>query len=49
LLERNIDKMPWGKNISHPFYFDNVHEAMDVALSDQSMKKFLTPHYLIKK
>ena len=43
LLERNIDKMPWEKIISHQFNIDNVHEAMDIAMSDQSMKVLLNP------
>ena len=43
LLERNIDKLPWKKIISHEFNIDNVHEAMDVAMSDQSMKVLLNP------
>ena len=43
LLERNIDKLPWEKIISHEFKIDNVHEAMDVAMSDQSMKVLLNP------
>ena len=32
LLERNIDKLPWKKIISHEFNIDNVHEAMDLSL-----------------
>ena len=43
LLERNINKLPWEKIISHQFNIDNVHEAMDVAMSDQSMKVILNP------
>ena len=43
LLERNIDNLPWEKVISHQFNIDNVHEAMDVAMSDQSMKVLLNP------
>ena len=43
LLERNIDKLPWEKIISHEFKIENVHEAMDVAMSDQSMKVLLNP------
>ena len=43
LLERSIDKLPWGKVISHEYKIDKVHEAMDVAMSDQSMKVLLHP------
>ena len=43
LLERNIDKLPWEKIISHQFNIDQVHQAMDVAMSDQSMKVLLNP------
>ena len=43
LLERNIDKLPWEKIISHQFNIDNIHKAMDVAMSDQSMKVLLNP------
>ena len=43
LLERNIDKLQWEIIISHQFNIDNVHEAMDVAMSDQSMKVILNP------
>jgi len=43
LLERNIDKLPWEKIISHEFNIDNVHEAMDIAMSDISMKVLLNP------
>ena len=43
LLERSIDKLPWGKIISHEYKIDKVHEAMDVAMSDQSMKVLLHP------
>ena len=43
LLERNIDKLPWKKIISHEFNIDNVHEAMDIAMSDKSMKVLVNP------
>ena len=43
LLERNIDILPWEKIISHEFKIDNVHEAMDVAMSENSMKVLLNP------
>ena len=43
LLERNIDKLPWEKIISHEFKIDNVNEAMDVAMSENSMKVLLNP------
>ena len=43
LLERNIDKLPWKKIISHEFNINNVHEAMDIAMSDKSMKVLLNP------
>ena len=43
LLERNIDKLPWKKIISHEFNIDNVNEAMDIAMSDKSMKVLLNP------
>ena len=43
LLERNINKLPWEKIISHQFNIDDVHEAMNVAMSDQSMKVILSP------
>ncbi len=43
LLERNIDKLPWQKIISHEFNIDNVHKAMDIAMSDISMKVLLNP------
>tara|TARA_A100001037_G_scaffold286456_1_gene294873 strand:+ start:563 stop:1693 length:1131 start_codon:yes stop_codon:yes gene_type:complete len=43
LLERNIEKLPWKKIISHEFNIDNVHEAMDIAMSDISMKVLLNP------
>ena len=43
LLERNVEKLPWEKIISHQFNIDHVHEAMKVAMSDQSMKVLLNP------
>ena len=43
LLERSIDKLPWEKIISHEYKIDKVHEAMEVAMSDQSMKVLLHP------
>jgi len=43
LLERSIDKLPWEKIISHEYKIDKVHEAMDVAMSDLSMKVLLHP------
>ena len=43
LLERNIEKLPWQKIISHEYKIDDVHKAMDVAMSDQSMKVLLHP------
>ena len=43
ILERNIDKLPWEKIISHNFQIEDVHKAMDVAMSDQSMKVILNP------
>ena len=33
LLERTIDKSPSEKIISHEYKIENVHEAMDVAMS----------------
>ena len=43
LLERNIEKLPWQKIISHEYKIDEVHKAMEVAMSDQSMKVLLHP------
>ena len=43
ILERNIKKLPWEKIISHNFQIENVHEAMDIAMSDKSMKVILHP------
>ena len=43
LLERTIDKLPWQKIISHHYQIEHVREAMDVAMSDQSMKVLLNP------
>jgi threonine dehydrogenase-like Zn-dependent dehydrogenase len=43
LLERNIENLPWEKIISHQFNIDHVHKAMEVAMSDQSMKVLLNP------
>ena len=43
LLERTIDKLPWQKIISHHYQIENVHKAMEVAMSDQSMKVLLNP------
>ena len=43
LLERTIDKLPWEKIISHEYKIENVHEAMDVAMSENSMKVILSP------
>jgi len=43
LLDRTINKLPWEKIISHNYHIENVHEAMEVAMSDQSMKVLLNP------
>ena len=43
LLEKNIEKLPWHKIISHQYQIEQVHEAMDVAMSDNSMKVLLNP------
>ncbi len=43
LLERTINQLPWKKIISHNYNIDNVHEAMETAMSDQSMKVLLNP------
>ena len=43
LLDRTINKLPWGKIISHNYQIEKVHEAMDVAMSDKSMKVLLNP------
>ena len=43
LLDRTINKLPWEKIISHNYQIENVHEAMEVAMSDQSMKVLLNP------
>ena len=43
LLERTINKLPWNKIISHEYKIDNVHEAMDIAMSENSMKVLLSP------
>ena len=43
LLDRTIDKLPWGKIISHNFSIDNIHEAMNTAMSDKSMKVLVNP------
>ena len=43
-IEYKRDKT-WSfwKIISHNFTIENVHQAMDVAMSDQSMKVLLNP------
>ena len=43
ILERNIEKLPWEKIISHNFQIEEVHKAMDIAMSDKSMKVLLNP------
>ena len=43
LLERTINKYPWEKIISHEYKIENVHEAMNVAMNENSMKVILTP------
>ena len=43
ILERNIEKLPWEKIISHNYHIEKVHEAMDVAMSQNSMKVLLHP------
>ena len=43
LLERTIDTIPWQKIISHHYQIENVHKAMEVAMSDKSMKVLLNP------
>ena len=43
LLQRTVKQLPWSDIISHNYNITNVHEAMDVAMSDQSMKVLLNP------
>ena len=43
LLEKNIEKLPWHKIISHQYQIEQIHEAMEVAMSDNSMKVLLNP------
>ena len=43
LLDRTIDQLPWGKIISHNYNINNINKAMEVAMSDQSMKVLLHP------
>ena len=43
ILERNIEKLPWEKIISHNYHIEKVHEAMGVAMSQNSMKVLLHP------
>ncbi len=43
LLDRTIELLPWKKIISHNYNIANVHEAMDRAMSDKSMKVLLNP------
>ena len=43
LLDRTIQQLPWKKIISHNYNIANVHEAMDRAMSDKSMKVLLNP------
>ena len=43
ILERNIEKLPWEKIISHNYQIEEVHKAMDTAMGDKSMKVLLNP------
>ena len=43
LLDRTIDQLPWGKIISHNYNIDNINKAMEVAMSDKSMKVLVNP------
>ncbi len=43
ILERNINKLPWEDIISHNFHIEDVHEAMNVAMGEESMKVILHP------
>jgi len=43
LLERTKDKLPWNKIISHEYKIEKIHEAMDTAMSLDSMKVILSP------
>ena len=43
LLDRTIQKLPWKKIISHNYNIENVHEAMERAMSGKSMKVLLNP------
>ena len=43
ILERTINTLPWEKIISHEYKIENVHAAMDMAMSDNSMKVILSP------
>ncbi|MDB4234168.1 zinc-binding dehydrogenase [Alphaproteobacteria bacterium] len=43
LLEKTIDQLPWDKIITHEYKIENVHEAMEVAMSENSMKVILSP------
>ena len=43
LLDRTIQKLPWKKIISHNYNIENVHEAMEKAMSGKSMKVLLNP------
>ncbi len=43
LLERTKDKLPWNKIISHEYKIEKVHNAMDKAMSLDSMKVILSP------
>ena len=43
LLDRTIHQLPWDKIISHNYNINNINKAMEVAMSDKSMKVLLNP------
>jgi len=43
LLDRTIDQLPWNKIISHNYNINNINQAMEVAMSDKSMKVLVNP------
>ena len=43
LLDRTIHQLPWDKIISHNYNINNINKAMEVAMSDKSMKVLVNP------
>jgi threonine dehydrogenase-like Zn-dependent dehydrogenase len=47
LMERNLDRLPFDRIVTHRFGLDRAREALEVAQADGAMKVLIDPHLVV--